>query len=154
MKKNWWSNDETIIELGYHKISWFVSVSQIYYLFWLWQITDLLTTDKSWYFAQPHPIMVTLFCFRRNNSKSSFGRSWKWEGCSICKCATITQFICKGSKKSNSWGKEIVVYYWLDWSMFPFYNIHLPDEPKSQSDLTQKVAMQGDHFPHMYLKIN
>ena len=31
-KQTWWSNDKTIIELGYHKISWFVSVSQINYL--------------------------------------------------------------------------------------------------------------------------
>ena len=31
-KQSWWSNDKTIIELGYHKISWFVSVSQINYL--------------------------------------------------------------------------------------------------------------------------
>ena len=28
----WRSNDKTIMELGYHKISWFVSVSQINYL--------------------------------------------------------------------------------------------------------------------------
>ena len=31
-KQTQWSNDKTIIELGYHKISWFVSVSQINYL--------------------------------------------------------------------------------------------------------------------------
>ena len=31
-KQSWWSNDKTIIEFGYHKISWFVSVSQINYL--------------------------------------------------------------------------------------------------------------------------
>ena len=31
-KQSWWSNDKTIIELRYHKISWFVSVSQINYL--------------------------------------------------------------------------------------------------------------------------
>ena len=31
-KQSWWSNDKTIIELGYHKISWFASVSQINYL--------------------------------------------------------------------------------------------------------------------------
>ena len=31
-KHTWWSNDKTIIELDYHKISWFVSVSQINYL--------------------------------------------------------------------------------------------------------------------------
>ena len=31
-KQSWWSNDKTIIELGYHEISWFVSVSQTSYL--------------------------------------------------------------------------------------------------------------------------
>ena len=31
-KQTRWSNDKTIIELGYRKISWFVSVSQINYL--------------------------------------------------------------------------------------------------------------------------
>ena len=28
-KQTWWSTDKTIIELGYRKISWFVSVSQV-----------------------------------------------------------------------------------------------------------------------------
>ena len=43
--KEWWSNDKTIIELGYCEISWFVTVSQISYfqVFILsarhWQIT-------------------------------------------------------------------------------------------------------------------
>ena len=46
------SNDKTIIELGYRKISWFVSASQ------LCQIIDLLATDKSPYFAhRPRPII-------------------------------------------------------------------------------------------------
>ena len=31
-KQSWWSNDKTIIELSYHKISWFANVSQINYL--------------------------------------------------------------------------------------------------------------------------
>ena len=31
-KQTWWSNDKTIIEFGCHKISWFVSVSQVNYL--------------------------------------------------------------------------------------------------------------------------
>ena len=51
-KQTWWSNDKTIIELGYRKISWFVSVPQTMQLF------DLLTTDKSRYFAQPRPIIL------------------------------------------------------------------------------------------------
>ena len=31
-KQTWWSNDKTIIELGYRKMSWFASVSHINYL--------------------------------------------------------------------------------------------------------------------------
>ena len=31
-KQTWWSNDKTVIELCYRKISWFVSVAQINYL--------------------------------------------------------------------------------------------------------------------------
>ena len=31
-KPTWWSNDKTIIELGYHKISWIASVLHINYL--------------------------------------------------------------------------------------------------------------------------
>ena len=45
-----WSNDKTIIELGYRKISWFVTVVS--------QMSYLLATDKSRYFAQPCPIIV------------------------------------------------------------------------------------------------
>ena len=60
-KQSWWSNDKTIIELSYHKISWFASVSQINYLpqpsaspnNW-----SLLATGKSRYFSQPRPIIV------------------------------------------------------------------------------------------------
>ena len=44
-----WSNDKTIIELGYRKISWFVSVSQINWSARHWQITI---------FAQPRPIIA------------------------------------------------------------------------------------------------
>ena len=58
--KNIWLNDKTIIELGYRKISWFVSVSQINYL-------HLLATDKSRYFAQPRPIIVNSFLLRMAN---------------------------------------------------------------------------------------
>ena len=65
-KQTWWSNDKTIIELGYRKISWFVNVSQIIICLSLRlrQIIDLLATDKSRYFAQPRPIIVNyLRCF-------------------------------------------------------------------------------------------
>ena len=62
-KQTWWSNDKTITELGYRKISWFASVSHINYLPQpsLRQIIDLLATDKSRYFAQPRSIIVTCF---------------------------------------------------------------------------------------------
>ena len=57
-KQSWWLNDKTIIELGYHKISWFVSVSQINYLpqpsasanNWStrhWQITIFCSTSSN-----------------------------------------------------------------------------------------------------------
>ena len=53
------SNDKTIIELGYRKIWWFVSVSQIIICLGLrLQIIDLFATDKSRYFAQPRPIII------------------------------------------------------------------------------------------------
>ena len=41
------------IDLGYHKILWFVSVLQINII-----IIDLLTTDKLWCVAQPRQIIV------------------------------------------------------------------------------------------------
>ena len=53
-----WSNDKTIIELGYCKISWFVSVSQINTPPRLREIIDLLATDKSRYSAQPRPMLI------------------------------------------------------------------------------------------------
>ena len=57
-KQTWWSNNKTIIELGYRKISWFVSVSQINYLpqpsasanNWSarhWQITIFCSTSSN-----------------------------------------------------------------------------------------------------------
>ena len=57
-KKSRWSNDETIIELGYRKISWFASVSQFNYLpqrsasaiNWFsrhWQITIVCSTSSN-----------------------------------------------------------------------------------------------------------
>ena len=57
-KQTRWSNDKTIIELGYRKISWFVSVSQINYLpqpsasanNWSarhWQITIFCSTSSN-----------------------------------------------------------------------------------------------------------
>ena len=61
-KQTWWSNNKTIIELGYGKISWFVSGEQINYLpkpkAEANNIIDLRDTDKSRYFAQPCPIIV------------------------------------------------------------------------------------------------
>ena len=44
--------------------------SVIYLSLRLWQIIDLLPTDKSQYFAQPHPIIVN------NNFKKTFSYQW------------------------------------------------------------------------------
>ena len=55
-QRTWWSNDKTIIKLGYRKISRFVSVSQINYLpkasanngsAHLWQITIFRSTSSN-----------------------------------------------------------------------------------------------------------
>ena len=52
-KQTWWLNDKTIIELGYRKISWFVSVSQINYL------PQPLALANSW--SACH-WQITMFC--------------------------------------------------------------------------------------------
>ena len=57
--KERWSNEKTIIELGYCKISWFATVSQISYLQLF--IFDLLATDKSRYFVQLRSIIVNYY---------------------------------------------------------------------------------------------
>ena len=90
-KQTRWSNDKTIIELGYRKISWFVSVSQINYLpqpsAWSthhWQnLTnhDKHITDKSRYFAQPGPIIANYLPTLLPNislvpRRSRLGQSW------------------------------------------------------------------------------
>ena len=55
-KQTRWLNDKTIIE-KYRVLS--VSRTSVIYLsLRLWQIIDLLATDKSQYFAQPRPIIV------------------------------------------------------------------------------------------------
>ena len=56
-KQTWWSNDKTII-MFYRDLS--VSrISIICLSVRLRQIIDLLTTDKSRYFAQPRPIIIS-----------------------------------------------------------------------------------------------
>ena len=61
-KQTRWSNDNTIIELSYRKISWFVGVSQINYLPQPFvSANNLLATDKSRYFAQPRPIIANYY---------------------------------------------------------------------------------------------
>ena len=69
-KPTWWSDDKTIIELGYLKLSWFVSVSHINYLPQpsALAIVVLLATDKSRYFAQPCPIIVKYFAITEFNN--------------------------------------------------------------------------------------
>ena len=54
-KQAWWSNDKTIIELGYRKISWFVRVSRINY----W------ASAKIW---SPRHWQITIFCSPSSNN--------------------------------------------------------------------------------------
>ena len=62
-KKTRWSDDKTIIELGYLKISWLVSVSQINCL--SLRLRQMIYWSarhrQSRYFAQPRPIIVNYF---------------------------------------------------------------------------------------------
>ena len=59
-KQTWWSNDQTIIiELGYRKILWFVSVSQINYL------PKLLASANNW---SPRHWQTTIFCSTLSNN--------------------------------------------------------------------------------------
>ena len=80
-KKTWRSNDKTIIKLGYRKISWFVSVSQINYLpqpsafanDWSarrWQITIFCSTSSNncWLFVErskDHFSLINLFVSKK-----------------------------------------------------------------------------------------
>ena len=60
-KQTKWWNDKTIIELGYRKISWFVSVSQIDYLPQPSASANNWSTDKWRYFAQPRSRIAKYF---------------------------------------------------------------------------------------------
>ena len=63
-KQTRWSNDKTIIELGYRKIYCDLSVSRRSIICWsrrLRQIIDLLASDNSRHFAQPRPTVVNYF---------------------------------------------------------------------------------------------
>ena len=52
-KQTWWSNDKTIIELGYRKISWFASVSHINHL------PQPLASANNW---SARHWQITIFC--------------------------------------------------------------------------------------------
>ena len=58
-KQTQWSNDKTIIELGYRKISWFVSVSQINYL------PQPLASANNW---SARHWQITIFCSTSSNN--------------------------------------------------------------------------------------
>ena len=86
-KQTWWSqNDKTIIELGYRKISWFVSVSQIIYL------PQPSASANNWsarhwqsrYFAQPRPLIVKYYQHRLEKS---------FLGCLTECCAYTSHFV-------------------------------------------------------------
>ena len=60
-KQTRWSNEKTIIEFGYRKISWFVSVSQINYLPQPSGSANNWSARHWWYFAQPRPIIANYY---------------------------------------------------------------------------------------------
>ena len=65
-KQTRWSNDKTVIELGYYKISSFVCGEQtiICRRRRVRRIIDLPATDKSRYFPQPRPIIVNYWIYK------------------------------------------------------------------------------------------
>ena len=70
--KNWlkqtrWSNDKTIIELSYRKMSWFVSVSQINYL------PPPLASANNW---SARHWQITIFCSTSSNNSRSAQAHW------------------------------------------------------------------------------
>ena len=68
-KQNRWLNDKAIIELGFLSVNLSVSRRSIICLCLRHrQIIDLLTTDKSRYFAQPRPILAS-YCLTKANAK-------------------------------------------------------------------------------------
>ena len=59
-KQSWWSNDKTIIELGYHKISWFARVSQINY-----SVPQPSASANNW---TAHHWQIMIFCSTSSNN--------------------------------------------------------------------------------------
>lgn len=68
-EKEWWSNGKTIIELSYHKISWFASVSQINNY-----LPQPLALAKNW--SAGHWQYFTIFCSTSSNNCELFVTSW------------------------------------------------------------------------------
>ena len=58
-KQTWWSNDKTIIELGYRNKSWFVSVSRIDYL------PQPPSSVNNW---SARHWLITIFCSTSSNN--------------------------------------------------------------------------------------
>ena len=71
-KQTRWSNDKTIVELVYRKISWFVSHSQNNYLQKPKQIIDLLATTKETFVW-----LINLICDFIGQSAKSDSKSGK-----------------------------------------------------------------------------
>ena len=110
-----WLNGKTIIDLGYHKILWFVSVSQISYCLslQLWQIIDLLATDKTRYFAQPRPITVNCHVYK------------------ICRWCNEQTYKMADKFKSRLFHvpSHVTYMYWLgrgEWELVTFYITSYP----------------------------
>ena len=88
-KQTWWSNDKTIY---WTRLSQNIMICQyladqiIYLSLRLRQIIDLLAKDKSWYFAQPRPIIVNYSCTAKYSwlSKKSSLLIWILSTCTKC----------------------------------------------------------------------
>ena len=93
-KQTWWSTDKTIIELGYRKISWFISVSQINYWTRLSKI--------SWYFAQPRPIIVNcVIVWVRVVLKRTVVGDWRFDNLSGSHLQSQVNSICQSMTGSS-----------------------------------------------------
>ena len=81
-------NGKSIIELDYHKISWFVSVSLPVISA---SANNLqLATDKSWYFAQTRPIIDKYFINRFSKNVQAFPKSNTWSTGSLWLSARLS----------------------------------------------------------------
>ena len=108
-KQTWWSNDKTIIELGYHKISWFASVSHINYL------PQPSASANNW---SARHWQITIFCSTSSNTCQflvyrRFARKYGQE----CKTSTsgwrVSRKTCNPSFPIANVHLKSVIYYYV-----------------------------------------